>query len=100
MNPGSGAPSNWITLGVRWGNKDVTVYYQHLSPGLLVKKGQKVTKGQVIAKSGNSGNSTGPHLHIAAMYGRRMKSERYIYMNNSGNNEHIIFPPSKVWSDG
>jgi len=36
--------------------------YAHLSKA-LVKRGQSVSRGQVIAKSGNSGLSSGPHLH-------------------------------------
>jgi murein DD-endopeptidase MepM/ murein hydrolase activator NlpD len=39
------------------------VIYAHLSKA-LVKPGDKVVKGQHIAESGNTGNSSGPHLHF------------------------------------
>lgn len=44
------------------GNGYVTLY-GHLSTS-KVADGQTVSKGQVIAISGNSGGSTGPHLHF------------------------------------
>lgn len=46
---------------IRHHNSYSTVY-MHLSK-LLVKPGQRVKIGQVIARSGNTGISTGPHLH-------------------------------------
>lgn len=48
------------------GDGYVTVY-AHASE-LLVKPGQWVSKGQVIARVGSTGKSTGPHLHFEVQY--------------------------------
>ncbi len=51
-----------LHLYVDHGNGYMTIY-GHCSK-LLVGNGEYVKKGQVIAKVGNSGRSTGPHLHF------------------------------------
>lgn len=47
--------------GIRHG--DFTVSYCHLSKA-VVTKGAYVHPGSIVALTGNSGRSTGPHLHI------------------------------------
>ncbi|RDU71517.1 M23 family metallopeptidase [Helicobacter brantae] len=55
----NGGYGNLIKIDHSFGFK---TYYAHLND-LLVKRGDFVKKGQIIAYSGNSGISTGPHLH-------------------------------------
>lgn len=44
-------------------NNDVTTIYAHCSK-ILVQQGKQVKIGQKIALSGNTGKTTGPHLHF------------------------------------
>lgn len=48
-------------------NGPYRTYYAHLSQ-IPVTLGQTVTAGSVIGASGNTGNSTGPHLHYEVRY--------------------------------
>ena len=43
-------------------------FYAHLRPGsVAVRTGDRVVRGQRLGELGNSGNSTGPHLHFHVM---------------------------------
>lgn len=99
---GSGAPSNWVILKFTfpagpYKGQTGYAYYQHLTKGgVLVTPGQKVKQGQVICKSGNSGNTTGPHLHITVLKpGFTMnRATRYAYLSNPSM---VVWEPVKAW---
>lgn len=57
--------------------------YAHLLDGkFIVKPGQKVVRGEQIALSGNSGKSTGPHLHYEVIVkGEHVNPVNYYYMD-------------------
>lgn len=56
------ATGNYIAMEIA---PSVIVFYEHLKPGSIkVKKGQRMSRGEVIASVGFTGQSTGPHLHL------------------------------------
>lgn len=57
----------------------VETYYAHCSK-LYASVGQQVNQGDVIAAVGNTGNSTGPHLHLEVrVNGVAYNPQNYVY---------------------
>lgn len=53
---------NWVALDIGGGRY---AFYAHFIPGSVrVRAGQRVRRGEVLGRLGNSGNSVGPHLHF------------------------------------
>lgn len=71
--PGCYAWGRWILVDH---DNGLSSLYAHLS-SILVSRGQQVDVGEVIALSGNSGVSTGPHLHLTIYASQGVKVGKY-----------------------
>jgi len=60
-NYADGADPAWIVIIAH--SKNLTTWYAHLQPSCPAHAGATVGKGQVIGHEGNTGHSTGAHLH-------------------------------------
>lgn len=71
---------NFLLLQHSWG---FTTSYSHLD-SFNVKEGDWVSKNSIIAFSGNTGYSTGPHLHYEIKQrGRRLNPEPFVQFSNT-----------------
>ncbi|MEF3191260.1 MAG: M23 family metallopeptidase [Campylobacterales bacterium] len=69
--------------------------YAHLSR-IKVKAGERVKKGQTVALSGNTGISTGPHLHYEVRYRGSILDPVNFITWSSGNYESIFQKEGRV----
>lgn len=65
--------------------------YAHLRELSRFKNGQRVKKGEVVAYSGNSGNSTGAHLHFEIHEGG------HSFPSQVKNNKDTVVDPVKYY---
>lgn len=71
--PGCYAWGKWILIEH---DNGISSLYAHLS-SILVSPGDSVSAGDVIALSGNTGVTTGPHLHLTLYASQGVKIGRY-----------------------
>lgn len=75
---------NLITIDHGYGYE---TFYAHLN-GFNVRKGQKVERGDVIGFVGNTGMSTGPHLHYEVHYKKRAVNPANYFFQDLGPEEY------------
>lgn len=73
-----------VTIDHGYGYKTL---YAHMSK-IDVRRGQKVSKGEVIGKVGNTGLSSGPHLHYEVRYKGRAVNPIHFVMDGLSTEEY------------
>ena len=63
-----------------------TTRYAHMSK-ILVKKGQKIKRGDIIGEVGSTGTSTGPHLHYEVIKNGK-KNNPVLFVHDLSDEEY------------
>ncbi|MEN8230171.1 MAG: M23 family metallopeptidase [Bacteroidota bacterium] len=91
---GEGTVISTVTSRYGYGNEVLvdhgfgyTSRYAHLRD-ILVKRGQKLKRGEVLGTMGNTGRSTGPHLHYEVRKNGRTVNPMYFFYENLSPQEY------------
>lgn len=89
----------YVSIGTDMNGKNFRLLYMHLKEKSKLKVGDKIKAGDLIGYQGNTGHSTGSHLHISVKVADNSTSQTckvadpYNYVmgedNKSTDNEHI-----------
>ncbi len=90
VRPSNDGYGNYLTLRHSFGFMSGYAHLQRFK----VTNGQFVTKGDVIAQCGNSGRSTGPHLHYEVRFLGRALNPQYL-MDWTPENFNYVFEKEK-----
>jgi murein DD-endopeptidase MepM/ murein hydrolase activator NlpD len=82
--PGCYSFGRWVMVRH---NNGLSTIYGHLSV-ISAQKGQTLKTGDTIGFSGNTGYSTGPHLHISVYATQGVRIEKYV--NSRGCKEAVL----------
>ena len=74
--------------GEAYEGRSLTTKYGHCSQ-ILVSAGQEVKAGDVIAKVGSTGNSTGPHLHLEVLVDGQYMNPLYFADTGDTSERHL-----------
>lgn len=82
---------NYVIIETALGPSTLQLLYAHMIDGSIVlNEGQEVSEGQYIGKMGNTGKSSGPHLHFEVRYnGWQIDPEPFL---NNQFIERILIP--------
>lgn len=86
---------NYVSVG---GDDGFVIYYCHLD-ARAVEKGQRVSPGQILGIEGNTGRSTGIHLHFELRDWGGQQRNPCDYLGIPNQAGYIFKPERESWED-